>query len=779
MNQNWGKVTAVILFIIQQATFASAENAGNVHLLVKSRKPFTQFFQNASAIKGSDAWYRLEVSSIAKTDTLHKLHSNPHVEWVEEDIRYSVQQSNEEVRPTTTNDPYLANQWSLQKMQVQQAWTLVNPNAKEVLVAVVDTGVDLNHPELASRIFTNPKEIANNGIDDDHNGYIDDVQGWDFEAKTNRANDDFNHGTHVAGIMGAIQNNQYGIAGIAPRIRILPVKWMKNGSGWGADAIEAIYYAVNMGARVINASWGGIGDSKALEEAIRYAESKNVLFVAASGNRGQDNDLKPQHPANYRFSNVISVANTNEKDELEKSSSFGLKNVDLAASGTNLLSTMMNRQFAVMSGTSMAAAATSGVASLLLNINPKLSAKDLKRILLQTVTRLPSLEGKTVSGGRVNALQAAKKVISEMKFNHALEAAQFYGNDHTPVVALDDDLSGVSFARAKQMGLKMQKELTSGNLIRPDHVQEGVQYPGLAIQFIRIVKGQETPVQGLSFKAQLHGGTQYLNYQSDAFGTIRDAECVKASFSVSVSLEAPRYEISLGQSPYTLLVNAKCGVVQRFIFDEQSPAGQVIAIWQTAVNAEKKLAKEVGLSFWKRQIHFVFPGGGDYYNSDTVNLTQGHQWDVSAHELGHAIYDQANVGVFGGGSHKIDECYSDALALSEGWASFFSAWVNLDLNASDPHFEYMVPRRAPIQVENIPANVCGKAKSEWRVMGFLWDLIDTHNDGESEAESFIDLFKATQGAHLNSIGAMKQRLLQKGWNSSQLEAIWKLNFPAE
>ena len=194
---------------------------------------------------------------------------------------------------------------------------------------------------------------------------------------------------------------------------------------------------------------------------------------------------------------------------------------------------------------------------------------------------------------------------------------------------------------------------------------------------------------------------------------------------------------------------------------------------------KRKLQKEVGLKFWTKQIRFKFPGSGDFYNANQVTLTTGYEWDTIAHEMGHAIYDQANLGAFGSGEHYIDRCYGETIALSEGWASFFSAWVNLDLKDPDAHFEYMVPRRSPLGVENVPADVCGGPTNEWRVFAFLWDLIDQHDDGETLETPFAKLWNDTIGADASSLKAMKQRLIQKGWNADAVQTIWKLNFPAE
>jgi hypothetical protein len=299
-----------------------------------------------------------------------------------------------------------------------------------------------------------------------------------------------------------------------------------------------------------------------------------------------------------------------------------------------------------------------------------------------------------------------------------------------------------------------------------------------------MVKGVETPVPGIQFKAQLHANTNspYQKYVADQGGMILDSECAKNEYYVTTALENPKFAIvnpSDGNVPYDLVFKLKCGVPQKIIFEETSDAGEVIGAWQIAAAAEKKLQAEVGLDFWKLRIDFVWPDRGDFFDGSRVHLTYGHQWDVVSHEMGHAIYHQAKVGVFGGGEHYIDRCYEDALSLSEGWASFYGAWLNFDLRDSDPGFEYMVPRRAPIKVENIPADVCGKSTNEWRVTGFLWDLIDLHEDSESHSKGFAELWKLTSGARASSVGMIRKNLEGQGWDAAALSSIWKLNFPAE
>lgn len=246
------------------------------------------------------------------------------------------------------NDPRFAEQWSLHNadsadIDAPEAWE-VSSGARRIIVAVIDTGVDTAHPDLHDNIWHNPGESGegreSNGIDDDGNGFIDDVQGWNFAAGNNDVFDDNGHGTHVAGIIGAIGDNALGISGVAWETSLLPLKFLdQNGSGSAADAIAAILYAASNGARIINASWGGAGYSQALADAIELARKHKVLVVTAAGNEGRDNDRRPTYPAGYEIDNILAVAASDRNDHLAEYSNFGPETVDLTAPGSTILST--------------------------------------------------------------------------------------------------------------------------------------------------------------------------------------------------------------------------------------------------------------------------------------------------------------------------------------------------------------------------------------------------------------------------------------------------------
>ena len=256
--------------------------------------------------------------------------------------------------------------WGLGKIDAPGAWAATE-GSPDVIVAVIDSGVDVTHPDLANNIWRNTGETAN-GQDDDGNGYPDDLHGWDFANGDNEPEDQNEHGTHVAGTIGAVGGNG-GIVGVSPRVRIMPLKTLSPSGGSTVAAIQAIDYARRNGAQIINASWGSYGYSNALREAISRAGQAGILFVAASGNgdqygRGMDADRSPMFPASYDLPNILSVAATDRVDRLSSFSNYGANVVHLAAPGEQIASTVPGRQYAYLDGTSMATPHVAGVAAL-------------------------------------------------------------------------------------------------------------------------------------------------------------------------------------------------------------------------------------------------------------------------------------------------------------------------------------------------------------------------------------------------------------------------------
>lgn len=226
---------------------------------------------------------------------------------------------------------------------------------------------------------------------------------------------------------------------------------------------------------------------------------------------------------------------------------------------------------------------------------------------------------------------------------------------------------------------------------------------------------------------------------------------------------------------YELFYKAKCGYKTQLVFDYKSFGGGAITLWYTMDKIVKKLKSIDRFDFWQEKLYIVWPDGGNFYDYTKVHIDKAWMWDIVGHEIGHAIYDRANVGIGAGGVHFIDRCYSENLAFSEGWASFFSAWVFLDLNDSQAAFEYMVPRRAPLGVEHIPSDVCQGPGNEWRVFTFLWDIIDHHEDGESMKIPFQELWDLTRELKARSVVKVKETLLKAGYDPVLLEILWKQN----
>ncbi len=314
------------------------------------------------------------------------------------------------------NDPKFGQQWALNNpnnvdIDAPQAWQVTTGSASTI-VAIIDSGIDTTNPELAGRLWTNPNEVAGNGRDDDQDGFVDDVHGWNFVNNNANINDGLGHGTHVAGILGAASNNAYGVAGVNWNARLMILKFIgSDGSGSVDNAVQAIYYAVQHGARVINASWGGPDYSQALDDAIRYAGNQGVVFVTAAGNESANNDITPSYPALDRLPNQISVAAIDASGNLASFSNYGVKTVDIAAPGVDILSTVPHG-YASYSGTSMATPFVAGVVSLVVGLHPNWSATQLVQQVLATAKPLPSLTGLTVTGGIVDAASAVGGAVS-------------------------------------------------------------------------------------------------------------------------------------------------------------------------------------------------------------------------------------------------------------------------------------------------------------------------------------------------------------------------------
>lgn len=306
------------------------------------------------------------------------------------------------VGPTYPSDPQFGLEWGLNSpvdvdIDAPEAWT-VTTGQTSTIVAVLDSGIDLKSPEFAGRLWLN-SAASRPGRP---------VYGWNFVAGNGNVQDDYGHGTHVAGIIGAAANNGRGVVGVDWNARIMPLKVLNaNGSGATRDTAAAIRFAADHGARVINASWSVDEPDPALYDAIVYAGTKGVVFVASAGNDGVNLDANPGYPAAYHLPNVIVVGAVDASGNLAEFSNHGASTVDVAAPGVDVYGTFASRTgYATLSGTSMAAPHVTGVVSLLVGLHPEWSAERLVQQVLATVKPLPGLAGKTATGGIVSAAGA-------------------------------------------------------------------------------------------------------------------------------------------------------------------------------------------------------------------------------------------------------------------------------------------------------------------------------------------------------------------------------------
>ena len=306
------------------------------------------------------------------------------------------------------NDPLLSYEWDLSAIRAPEAWDVTTGSA-QVTVGVVDTGIDAAHPDLAPNLWTNPGESGGgretNGLDDDGNGRIDDVHGWDYVDHDAQPQDGNGHGTHVSGTIAARGNDATGVAGLNWSSAIMPLRVLgDDGSGYVSDAIRAYTYAAHNGARVVNASLGGPSFSRAEHDTI--AAAPDTLFVVAAGNDGANNDVTTEYPCDYDVANVVCVAASDHDDTLASFSNYGPANVDLAAPGVDIASTWPGGRYALLDGTSMASPHVAGAAALLLAHDGSLGVAGLRAALLSSVHPVPALAGRVATGGRLDVAAA-------------------------------------------------------------------------------------------------------------------------------------------------------------------------------------------------------------------------------------------------------------------------------------------------------------------------------------------------------------------------------------
>lgn len=337
----------------------------------------------------------------------------------------------EKEREVIMNDPAINAAWGLKMTDSQKAWR-ISMGSKDITVCVIDTGADINHPDLKNNIWINKGESgkdargrdkSNNQVDDDGNGFVDDVHGWNFAGNNNDVHDDHGHGTHIAGIIGAEGGNGIGIVGVSPKVSLVILKYYDphgNDIANLVNTVKAINYAVNMNCNIINYSGGGIAPSPEERAAIERANQKHILFVAAAGNERSNSDVRKYFPADYGLPNILSVTAIDRYQNVLPSSNYGVETVDLAAPGNDIISTLPGGQYGYMTGTSQATAFASGAAALVMANNPSLrNAEDVKKYLTRTGDSDEKLIGKTRYRKRLNLYNALAKKDMDLAFNGA------------------------------------------------------------------------------------------------------------------------------------------------------------------------------------------------------------------------------------------------------------------------------------------------------------------------------------------------------------------------
>lgn len=376
----------------------------------------------ANARKGGESGDLLLVqSNLGTLEAIERLRNMPEVEYAEPNWIYQ--------HYATSNDTYFTSGqlWGMSAnnnsngSRAATAWAANKLGSSSVYIGIIDEGYMFNHVDLAANAGVNPGEVANNGVDDDSNGLIDDVYGWDFAGNNNTVFDGTadDHGTHVAGTIGAVGGNGIGVAGVVWNVKMIGAKFLGSTGGTTANAIKSVDYFTDLKLRhglnivATNNSWGGGGFSQALKDAIDRANNAGILFVAAAGNSGTNNDATPSYPSGYTSANIIAVASITSTGGLSSFSQFGATTVDLGAPGSGIWSTVpvavgkgknatVGSGYASYNGTSMATPHVTGAVALYKSLNPSATAPQIKAAILGSTTPTASLAGKTVTGGRLN-----------------------------------------------------------------------------------------------------------------------------------------------------------------------------------------------------------------------------------------------------------------------------------------------------------------------------------------------------------------------------------------
>lgn len=479
MKKNFSKVGALaatmMLAVTANASFTTQSVPGEFVVKLKpgmmraSTQALSQQLKGfvTQKIAGQDIVVVKKAVFETNDSAIKALNENPMVEIAEPNYIYKINKA-----PT---DPLYVQTWGLAnvgqadpKNQVgvagvdvnaEKAWE-IQTGTREKIVAIIDTGIDWSHPDLAENMWVNEAEQNGKaGVDDDNNGVVDDIYGYNAITGTGNAKDDQGHGSHCAGTIGARANNGIGVAGVNWNVRMMAVKFLDaGGSGSLADAIKAIDYATKMGANVMSNSWGGGGFSQTLMDAIKRSNDAGAIFIAAAGNEYNNNDSSPTYPSTYQVENVMSVAAIDNRGAKADFSNYGKKTVHLGAPGVNVMSTT-GGSYKSFSGTSMATPHVAGVAALLWANEPNLTAAQVKERLVATVRPLASMKGKTRTGGIVDAYGALTNTQAPPDANDPSNwstVAMSFASD-SPYKPNTDQTFEISVPGAKEFAIYFEK----------------------------------------------------------------------------------------------------------------------------------------------------------------------------------------------------------------------------------------------------------------------------------------------------------------------------------
>lgn len=496
------------------------------------------------------------------------------------------------------NDAAYSKLWGMKNNSVagadihaEAAWDITT-GSDEVIVGVIDTGIDYTHEDLKDNMWINEGEIPGNGIDDDGNGYIDDVYGINAITGTGDPKDDHYHGTHCSGTIGGVGNNGVGVAGVCWKVRLMALKFLNSsGSGNSADAVTCIEYGVTHGCRVLSNSWGGGGYNSALLDMIRAARDAGVLFVVAAGNDGSSIESGSYYPACYDSENILTVAALTSSDALASYSNYGKTMVDIGAPGSDVYSCAPGNSYKSLNGTSMATPHVAGAAALLLARNPNLTYADLKEILMSTAVPISALSGKCVSGGRLNAaaaLEACKTWLDVAPLQvealasgattnlvFTFDAADFPTGDYAADVTITAQDS-----EAHSATIRVNCKILEEELVIPDDpelvltVPEGTDFAALTNSLTIRNAGNETNLWSVASDASwltfavtngtLAGGAEFqLAYSIDSSFTRRIAGEYDASFSfidhTTGAIQTRTVKVKIVPAVGTIYVDAAAG----------------------------------------------------------------------------------------------------------------------------------------------------------------------------------------------------------------------------